>query len=156
VIETGQSAPDFTLTDQHGQPVTLAQFRGTTVVLYFYPKDDTPGCTREACAFRDTRAAYEATGAKVIGVSPDSPASHKKFAAKYELPFTLVADPEKMACQNYGVWKEKNLYGKKSMGVERTTFIIDGAGIVRKVFPRVKVDGHSDQVLDVLWSLQQA
>jgi peroxiredoxin Q/BCP len=134
--------------------VTLAQFRGAPVVLYFYPKDDTPGCTREACAFRDARAAYEAAGAKVIGVSPDSPASHKKFAAKYELPFTLVADPEKTACQSYGVWKEKNMYGKKSMGVERTTFIIDGAGIVRKVFPRVKVDGHSDQVLDVLKSLQ--
>jgi peroxiredoxin Q/BCP len=134
--------------------VTLAQFRCAPVVLYFYPKDDTPGCTREACAFRDARAAYEAAGAKVIGVSPDSPASHKKFAAKYELPFTLLADPEKTACQSYGVWKEKNMYGKKSMGVERTTFLIDGAGIVRKVFPRVKVDGHSDQVLDVLKSLQ--
>jgi peroxiredoxin Q/BCP len=154
VVEAGQPAPDFTLTDQHGQPVTLAQFRGAPVVLYFYPKDDTPGCTREACAFRDARTAYEAAGAKVIGVSPDSPASHKKFAAKYELPFTLVADPEKTACQSYGVWKEKTLYGKKSMGVERTTFLIDGAGIVRKVFPRVKVDGHSDQVLDTLKSLQ--
>jgi peroxiredoxin Q/BCP len=156
VVEAGQSAPDFTLSDQHGQPVTLTQFRGAPVVLYFYPKDDTPGCTREACAFRDARTAYEAAGAKLIGVSPDSPASHKKFAAKYELPFTLVADPEKTACQSYGVWKEKNMYGKKSMGIERTTFIIDGAGIVRKVFPRVKVDGHSDQVLDVLKSLQRA
>ena len=153
MVEAGQPAPDFTLTDQHGQPVTLAQFRGAPVVLYFYPKDDTPGCTREACAFRDARAAYEAAGAKVIGVSPDSPASHEKFAAKHDLPFTLVADPEKSACQGYGVWKEKTLYGKKSMGVERTTFIIDGAGIVRKVFPRVKVDGHSDQVLDALKSL---
>jgi peroxiredoxin Q/BCP len=136
--------------------VTLTQFRGVPVVLYFYPKDDTPGCTREACAFRDARAAYEAAGAKVIGVSPDSPASHKKFAAKYELPFTLAADPEKTVCKSYGVWKEKNMYGKKSMGVERITFIIDGAGIVRKVFPRVKVDGHSEQVLDVLRSLQSA
>src|SRR5262249_12270736 len=110
--------------------------------------------TREACAFRDARAAYEAVGAKVIGVSPDSAASHKKFAAKYALPFTLAADPEKTACQSYGVWKEKNMYGKKSMGVKRTTFLIDGAGIVRKVFPRVKVDGHSDHVLDALKSLQ--
>jgi peroxiredoxin Q/BCP len=154
VVEAGQPAPDFTLSDQHGQPVSLAQFRGAPVVLYFYPKDDTPGCTREACAFRDARAAYEAAGARVIGVSPDSTASHKKFAVKYELPFTLVADPEKTACQSYGVWKEKNMYGRKSMGVERTTFVIDGAGIVRKIFPKVKVDGHSDQILDVLKSLQ--
>jgi peroxiredoxin Q/BCP len=153
VVEAGQTAPDFTLTDQQGRPVTLSQFRGAPVVLYFYPKDDTPGCTREACAFRDARATYEKAGAKVIGVSPDNPASHKKFAEKYQLPFTLAADPEKVACQSYGVWKEKNMYGKKSMGVERTTFVIDGAGVVRKVFPRVKVDGHSDQVLEVLKSL---
>ncbi len=107
VLEAGQPAPDFHLLDQHGRPVTLAQLRGTPVVLYFYPKDDTPGCTREACAFRDARAAYEAAGAKVIGVSPDTPASHKKFAEKYDLPFTLAADPEKTVCQSYGVWKEK-------------------------------------------------
>jgi peroxiredoxin Q/BCP len=153
VVEAGQPAPDFTLSDQHGQPVTLSQFRGKPVVLYFYPKDDTPGCTKEACAFRDARATYEDAGAQVIGVSPDDPASHLKFAEKYQLPFTLVADPEKRACQDYGVWKEKNMYGKKSMGVERTTFVIDGAGIVRKVFPRVKVDGHSEQILDMLKSL---
>jgi peroxiredoxin Q/BCP len=153
VVEAGQPAPDFTLSDQHGQPVTLSQFRGKPVVLYFYPKDDTPGCTKEACAFRDARATYEDAGAKVIGVSPDDPASHLKFAEKYQLPFTLVADPEKRACQDYGVWKEKNMYGKKSMGVERTTFVIDGAGIVRKVFPRVKVDGHSEQILETLKSL---
>jgi peroxiredoxin Q/BCP len=153
VVEEGQPAPEFRLTDQNGQVVTLAQFRGTPVVLYFYPKDDTPGCTREACAFRDARAAYEHAGARVLGVSPDSPASHKKFTEKYQLPFTLLADPEKRACESYGVWKEKNLYGKKSMGVERTTFLIDGAGIVRKVFPRVKVDGHSDQVLEALKAL---
>jgi peroxiredoxin Q/BCP len=153
MVEAGQPAPDFCLDDQHGQPVTLAQFRGTPIVLYFYPKDDTPGCTREACAFRDTRADYERAGAKVIGVSPDSPASHEKFSEKYQLPFTLVADPEKSVCQSYGVWKEKNMYGKKSMGVERTTFVIDGAGIVRKVFPRVKVDGHAEQVLAALKTL---
>jgi peroxiredoxin Q/BCP len=153
MVEAGQPAPDFHLSDQHGQPVALSQFRGTPVVLYFYPRDDTPGCTREACAFRDARAAYEKAGAKVIGVSPDSPASHKKFVEKYQLPFTLVADPEKAACQSYGVWKEKNMYGKKSMGVERTTFVIDAAGVVRKVFNRVNVDGHSDEVLETLKTL---
>jgi thioredoxin-dependent peroxiredoxin len=153
VVEVGQPAPDFRLSDQDGRPVTLEQLRGISVVLYFYPKDDTPGCTKEACAFRDARATYAAAGAKVIGVSPDSPASHKKFAEKYHLPFTLAADPDKTVCQSYGVWKEKNMYGKKSMGVERTTFVIDGAGIVRKVFSRVKVDGHSDQVLDALKGL---
>jgi peroxiredoxin Q/BCP len=153
MVEAGQPAPDFRLDDQDGRPVTLSEFRGTPVVLYFYPKDDTPGCTREACAFRDARAAYEEAGARVIGVSPDSPASHKKFAAKYGLPFALVADPEKQACQSYGVWKEKNLYGKKSMGVERTTFVIDASGIIRKVFPRVKVDGHADKVLETVRSL---
>jgi peroxiredoxin Q/BCP len=156
VVEAGQTAPDFTLSDQQGQPVTLASFRGTPVVLYFYPKDDTPGCTKEACAFRDARAAYEGAGAKVIGVSPDSPAAHRKFAEKYQLPFTLLADPEKRTCQDYGVWKEKNMYGKKSMGVERTTFVIDGAGVVRKVFPRVKVDGHSDKVLEAIKALAPA
>jgi peroxiredoxin Q/BCP len=155
VVEAGQPAPDFSLSDQHGQPITLAQFRGTPVVLYFYPKDGTPGCTKEACAFRDARATYEAAGAKVVGVSPDTPASHKKFAEKYKLPFTLAADPEKTVCQSYGVWKEKNMYGKKAMGVERTTFVIDGAGVVRKVFSRVKVDGHSDQVLTVLQGLSR-
>ena len=144
MVEAGQPAPDFTLSDQHGQPVTLSQLRGTPVVLYFYPKDDTPGCTKEACAFRDARADYEEAGAKVIGVSPDTPASHKKFAEKYELPFTLVADPEKTVCQSYGVWKEKNMYGKKSMGVERTTFVIDGDGDRPQGLSRVKVDGHSD------------
>jgi peroxiredoxin Q/BCP len=153
VVEAGQPAPDFTLTDQHGRPVTLSQFRGSPVVLYFYPKDDTPGCTREACAFRDARADYEAAGAKVIGVSPDDAASHRKFAEKYDLPFTLAADPDRQTCMAYGVWKEKTLYGKKSMGIERTTFVIDAAGVVRKVFPRVRVDGHSDKVLELLRSL---
>jgi thioredoxin-dependent peroxiredoxin len=153
MIEAGQPAPDFTLSDQDGQTITLSQFRGTPVVLYFYPKDDTPGCTKQACAFRDARVDYEAAGAKVIGVSPDNPASHRKFTDKYQLSFTLVADPEKRACQDYGVWKEKSMYGKKSMGVERTTFVIDAAGIVRKVFPRVKVDGHADQVLGAIKAL---
>ena len=153
MVEIGQPAPDFTLPDQDGHEVTLSDQKGKPVVLYFYPRDDTPGCTREACNFRDARAEYEKAGARVIGVSPDNPASHKKFAAKYELPFTLVADTERTVCQAYGVWKEKNLYGKKSMGVERTTFLIDRDGIVRKVFPKVKVDGHSDAVLEAIHSM---
>src|SRR4051794_25208122 len=115
MIEAGQPAPDFNLADQQGQPITLSQFRNKVVVLYFYPKDDTPGCTKEACAFRDALAIYEDLGVVILGVSPDSPASHLKFAAKYQLPFTLVSDPEGLVCQDYGVWKEKNMYGKKSM-----------------------------------------
>jgi thioredoxin-dependent peroxiredoxin len=154
MVEAGQLAPDFTLLDQRGEPVTLSQLRGTPVVLYFYPKDDTPGCTKEACAFSDARTEYEKAGAKVIGVSPDSVTSHQKFADKYGLSFTLVADPEKEVCKSYGIWKEKNMYGKKAMGVERTTFVIDHNGVVRKVFPKVKVDGHSDAVLETIRSLK--
>src|SRR6185437_13964870 len=112
MIEAGQPAPDFTLPDQKGEPVTLSKLRGAPVVLYFYPKDDTPGCTKEACAFRDARAAYEKAGARVLGVSPDTVASHDKFARKYDLPFTLLADPDQAVCEQYGVWQEKNLYGK--------------------------------------------
>jgi peroxiredoxin Q/BCP len=149
----GQAAPDFTLNDQHGDPIRLSDFQGKPVVLYFYPKDDTPGCTKEACAFQDARAEYEKVGAKVIGVSPDSVASHAKFANKYSLDFTLVADTEKSVCQAYQVWKEKNMYGKKSMGVERTTFVIDKQGKIAKVFPKVKVDGHADAVLTLIKSL---
>src|SRR5262245_43355341 len=140
MVEIGQPAPDFTLPDQHGREVTLSKLRGKPVVLYFYPKDDTPGCTKEACAFRDARARSKKAGAQVIGVSPDDSASHKKFADKYELPFTLVADTNRQVCQSYGVWKEKNLYGRKFMGVERSTFLIDRDGVVRKIFAKVKVD----------------
>ena len=150
MIEAGQPAPDFTLQDQDGNPVTLSKLKGAPIVLYFYPKDDTPGCTKEACAFRDARTDYEIVGARVLGVSPDTVASHGKFRRKYELPFTLLADPDRAVCEQYGVWQEKNLYGKKSMGVVRSTFIIDRQGIVRRVFPRVKVDGHSDAVLAIL------
>ena len=153
MIEPGQPAPDFTLQDQHGAPVTLSSLKGKPVVLYFYPKDDTPGCTKEACAFRDARATYENAGATVLGVSPDTVASHDKFARKYELPFTLLADPEKTVCERYGVWQEKNLYGKKSMGVVRTTFVIDSQGVVAKVFKSVKVPGHADAVLNAVNSL---
>src|SRR3954447_25662090 len=119
MVAEEQPAPDFTLPDQDGKPVRLSAFKGKPVVLYFYPKDDTSGCTKEACAFRDARADYEAAGAKVLGVSPDGVASHRKFADKYELPFTLLADPETEVCQAYGVWKPKSMYGKTYMGVER-------------------------------------
>jgi peroxiredoxin Q/BCP len=150
MLETGQPAPDFTLPDQSGREVTLSDLRGSPVVLYFYPKDDTPGCTKEACAFRDAFADYEGRGARIVGVSPDDPDSHIRFIRKFNLPFTLLADTENQVCRAYGVWKEKNMYGRKSMGVERTTFVIDGSGLVREVFPRVKVDGHSAAVLEAI------
>jgi len=150
MVETGKPAPDFTLTDQHGKKVTLSKLKGSPVVLYFYPKDDTSGCTKEACAFRDSHAEYEKAGAKVLGVSPDSAESHTKFIRKYELPFTLLADTETKVCESFGVWKEKSMYGRKYMGVERTTFVIDAKGIVRQIFPKVKVDGHSEQVLEAV------
>jgi peroxiredoxin Q/BCP len=153
MVEVGQPAPDFTLQNQHGQEITLSAFRGKPVVLYFYPKDDTPGCTTEACAFRDARSDYEKVGAKVIGVSPDTVKSHLKFVEKHQLPFTLVADTEKSVCESYGVWQEKSMYGKKSMGVVRSTFVIDGKGVIRQVFPKVKVDGHSDAVLAAIQAL---
>jgi peroxiredoxin Q/BCP len=153
MIEAGQPAPDFTLADQDGKKVTLSKLKGSPVVLYFYPKDDTPGCTKEACGFRDSFADYNRAGAKIIGVSPDSSDSHGKFARKFELPFTLLADPDHKVCEAYRVWKERNMYGRKSMGVERTTFVIDRKGIVRSVFPRVKVDGHSAVVLDAVKGL---
>jgi thioredoxin-dependent peroxiredoxin len=153
MIEVGQLAPDFTLQDQNGRDVTLSALRGRVVVLYFYPRDNTPGCTKQACAFRDARAEYAKAGAEVIGVSPDTSASHRKFADKFALSFSLAADPEKSVCQSYGVWQEKTLYGKTSMGVVRTTFLIDGNGIVRRVFPKVKVEKHSEAVLEAIKSL---
>ena len=130
--------------------MTLSSLKGSPVVLYFYPKDDTSGCTKEACAFRDAFAEYEKAGARIVGVSPDSVESHVKFIGKHSLPFTLLADTEKKLAEAYGVWKEKSMYGRKYMGVERTTFVIDGKGIVRNIFPKVKVDGHSDAVLEAL------
>lgn len=152
MVSEGQPAPHFMLFDQDGQQVSLASLRGSKLILYFYPKDDTPGCTKEACSFRDAKQQFEETGARIFGVSPDTVASHRKFADKYGLPFTLLADPEKQTCEAYGVWKEKNMYGKKSMGVERTTFLIDSDGVVRKIFPRVRVDGHIERVLKALES----
>lgn len=150
MIAEGQPAPDFTLHDQDGNAVNLAGLKGKPIVLYFYPKDDTPGCTTEACAFRDARADYESAGATVLGVSPDDVKSHKKFATKYELPFTLLADPDHAVCEAYDVWKEKNMYGKKYFGVERTTFVINRDGVISKIFPKVKVNGHSEAVLDAI------
>ena len=150
MIEEGQAAPDFNLSDQRGTPIKLSKLKGSPVVLYFYPKDDTPGCTKEACGFRDRFAEYTKAGATILGISPDSSESHAKFAKKFSLPFTLLADPGNTVCEAYGVWKEKNLYGRKFMGVERTTILIDAEGIVRVVFPRVKVDGHSDAVIAAL------
>jgi len=147
MVEVGKPAPDFTLCDQDGKLVTLSKLKGSPVVLYFYPKDNTPGCTKEACGFRDGHAGYEKAGAIVLGVSPDVTGSHAKFARKLNLPFRLLADPGLKICEAYGVWKEKNMYGKKYMGVERTTFVIDRQGIVRKIFPKVKVHGHSGAVL---------
>jgi peroxiredoxin Q/BCP len=154
MIEAGRPAPDFTLADQNGAKVTLSKLKGSPVVLYFYPKDDTPGCTKEACGFRDSFALYTRAGARIFGVSPDSTSSHAKFAKKFELPFPLLADPDHKVCEAYGVWKEKNMYGKKYMGVERTTFVIDPHGIVRNVFPKVKVQGHSEAVLDVIKAIR--
>ena len=150
-IQAGDKAPDFTLQSQDGEAVRLSDRLGErVVVLYFYPKDETSGCTKEACAFRDAFADYKKAGAVILGVSPDDSASHAKFAQKFALPFPLLADHDKQVCEAYGVWKEKSMYGKKHMGVERTTFVIDKKGIVRKVFPKVKVDGHSALVLDAI------
>ena len=150
MVGAGKPAPDFTLLDQHGKKVTLSKLKGSPIVLYFYPKDDTPGCTKEACAFRNAFADYEKAGAKILGVSPDGVESHAKFTNKHELPYTLLADTETKVCAAYGVWKEKSMYGKKYMGVERTTFVIDAKGIVRQVFPKGKVQGHSDAVLEAV------
>ena len=147
MLSTGDPAPDFTLSDADGNPVSLSDFKGQKVVLYFYPKDDTPGCTKEACGFRDAQDDYMEANAVVIGVSPDSEKSHQRFRDKYDLPFLLLADPERQAIGGYEVWKEKNMYGKKYMGVERSTFIIDEDGILVEILRKVKVDGHVQSVL---------
>ena len=150
MLEVGTKAPDFTLQDQHGNPVSLSDFRGRKVVLYFYPKDNTPGCTRQACAFALHHNAFAEQNAVVIGVSKDSAASHLKFAQKYDLPFILLSDPELQAIQAYGVWQEKKLYGKVSMGVVRSTFIIDEQGQIEKVMPKVKPDTNAAEILAYL------
>ena len=150
MLDVGDKAPAFSLEDQSGKTVKLSDFKGKTVVLYFYPKDDTPGCTREACAFRDEHSALRKAGAVVLGVSPDSGASHAKFAGKYGLPFPLLADTGHAVSEKYGAWGEKSLYGRKFMGIIRSTFLIDGSGKVAHVWPKVKVDGHVDQVLEAI------
>ncbi len=149
-IEEGRLAPDFTLPDENGDKVKLKDLRGKSVVLYFYPRDDTPGCTREACAFRDRQAELARLGARVLGVSTDGVASHVKFRDKYKLNFTLLADVDHKLAETYGAWREKNMYGKKSWGVQRSTFLIDAHGKVHKVWKRVSVDGHDSQVIDAL------
>ncbi len=152
-VEPGQKAPSFTLTSHDGKKVKLSDLKGKTVVLYFYPKDDTPGCTREACGFRDAQAQLKKSGAVVLGVSPDDAASHTKFRDKYKLNFTLLADTDHKVAEKYGAWREKNMYGKKSMGIQRSTFLIDSTGKIAKVWKRVQVDGHDEQILEALKDL---
>ena len=150
MLEVGALAPDFTLNDQNGNAVSLSDFRGKKVVVYFYPKDNTPGCTRQACAFAQNFEGFRSLDVPVIGISKDSVASHLKFAQKYELPFLLLADPERAAIEPFGVWQEKKLYGKVSMGVVRSTFIIDEEGRVEKVMPKVKPDTNASEILEYL------
>ena len=150
MLETGTKAPDFTLNDKDGKVVSLSDFMGKKVVLYFYPKDNTPGCTRQACAFAAAYEDFKTLDAVVIGVSKDSEASHRKFAEKYGLPFILLSDPELKAIQAYGVWQEKKNYGKVSMGVVRSTFIIDEKGFIEKVMPKVKPDTNAAEILAYL------
>ncbi len=149
-LKAGAPAPDFSLPTGTGETLSLRDLIGKKVVLYFYPKDNTSGCTREACAFNDNLSRIRRKGAVVIGVSPDSVSSHEKFAGKYDLSFPLVSDEKKALVKKYGVWKEKSLYGRKYMGVERTTFVIDELGKILHIFPKVKVDGHVAEVLAVL------
>ena len=150
MVEIGKKAPDFALCDQDGETVKLSALKGKTVVLYFYPKDDTPGCTKEACAFRDHADDFAAADTVILGVSPDDEKSHQKFIGKYDLPFRLLADTEHEVCEAYGVWQEKNMYGKKYMGVERSTFIIDAKGILVAEHRKVKVDGHVEAMLEAV------
>lgn len=150
MLNVGEKAPDFMLADRNGQPVSLSDFAGKRVVLYFYPRDNTPGCTRQACAFARLYEEFQALNAVVVGISKDSAASHDRFAQKYGLPFVLLSDPELLAIQAYGVWQEKKLYGKTSMGVVRTTYLLDEQGVIQKVMPKVKPDQNAGEVLAFL------
>ena len=147
MLEIGMKAPNFTLKDKNGNDVSLSDFIGKKVVLYFYPKDNTPGCTRQACAFAGAYKQFEAKGVEVIGISKDSVASHVKFAEKYGLPFVLLSDPDRIAIEAYGVWQEKKMYGKVTFGVVRTTFIIDANGNIEKIMPKVKPDTNAADIL---------
>lgn len=149
-VKVNDKAPEFTLPDQNGKEVSLKDFRGHYVVLYFYPRADTPGCTVEACEFRDSYRKIQNTGAVILGISPDQPKAQKKFEEKYELPFTLLGDADKKVCNAFGVIQEKNMYGKKVMGVARTTFIIGPDGKIRHIFEKVKPLGHAEEVLSYL------
>ncbi len=150
MLEVGMKAPNFTLSDKDGNAVSLSDFAGKTVVLYFYPRDNTPGCTRQACAFAGAYEEFKALDVVVIGISKDSVASHVKFAEKYNLPFILLSDPERQAIEGFGVWQEKKNYGKVSMGVVRSTFVIDGNGVIEKVMPKVKPDTNAAEILEYL------
>ena len=150
ILKEGEKAPDFTAKDQNGKTVSLSDFSGKNVILYFYPKDDTPGCTAEACSFRDNYQSMLSKGFEVIGVSTDDEKSHKKFELKYSLPFTLIADSDKSIVEAYGVWVEKNMYGKKYMGTARTTFIINTNGIIDKIIEKVDTKNSSQQIIDLL------
>ncbi len=150
MLEVGKKAPDFVLPDKDSNQVSLSDFLGQKVVLYFYPKDNTPGCSKQACAFAGAYEGFKKNHAVVIGISKDSVASHRKFAEKYELPFVLLSDPELQAIQAYGVWQEKKLYGKVSMGVVRTTFVIDEQGMIEKIMPKVKPDTNAGEILAYL------
>jgi thioredoxin-dependent peroxiredoxin len=153
-LNIGTKAPEFTAILDGGNTLSLSELKGKWVVLYFYPKDDTSGCTKEACEFRDNMERITALGAEVIGVSPDAVKSHDKFRDKYNLNFHLVSDTEKTICMDYGVWVEKSMYGKKYMGVERSTFILDSEGVIRHIFSKVKVDGHVDEVISTIIELK--
>jgi peroxiredoxin Q/BCP len=152
-LQMGDKAPDFTLPTDGGGTVSLKDYKGKPVVLYFYPKDDTPGCTMEACAFRDKLPDFSKVDAAVIGISRDSVASHDKFKTKYKLPFPLASDPEGKVCEAYGAWAEKSMFGKKYMGIVRSTFLIDGKGIIRGIWRKVKVMGHAKEVLKAVAAL---
>jgi len=152
-LKAGDAAPAFDLPDGAGGRVSLASLKGKPVVLYFYPKDDTPGCTREACDFRDLKAEFAKAGAAILGVSPDAPASHEKFAGKFSLSFPLLSDADHQVAEAYGVWGEKTNYGRTYMGITRATFLIDGQGGIAKAWPKVKVDGHADAVLEAVRAL---
>ncbi len=147
MLTVGQKAPDFTLTDKDGKSVSLSEFLGKKVVLYFYPRDNTPGCTRQACAFASAYDEFKTKNVEVIGISKDSVASHIKFAEKYNLPFVLLSDPDRVAIEAYGVWQEKKMCGKVGMGVVRTTFIIDENGNIEKIMPKVKPDTNAEEIL---------